>query len=100
MLDPKRAVQKRIVLLRGPWFKPDARESTHRLKLGLGDVRIIIPKLLTIPSWPIDHECGQQNERQAKWSIIAREDWRSRRGMSAILRRNLSTTAHLPCSAR
>src|SRR3954453_17876170 len=43
MLQPERAVQERIVLLRRTQIEPDAPEATPRLQVRAGDVHVVVP---------------------------------------------------------
>ena len=62
-LDPERAVQERIVLLRGAEFGPDAAQSVERAERGLRDVRVVVPDVVAEERGPVDGE-GQAEEEQ------------------------------------
>ena len=62
-LDPERAVQERIVLLRGAELGPNAAQSIERAERGPGDMRVVVPDVLTEERGPVDEE-GQAEEQQ------------------------------------
>ena len=54
MFDPENTVQQGVILLRGPKLSPNAAQTAGGAKLGLGNVRVIVPELLSIPDRLVD----------------------------------------------
>ena len=65
MLEPERAMQQRVILIRRTHFEPNAIEAPDRLQFRLGDVRIVVQEQTAVEGRPIDQEDRQQNKHQA-----------------------------------
>ena len=61
VLDPESAMQQRVVLLGRTQVKPDAPKALHRLQIGAGDVRRIVPQTRPIQSRSIGNQDCQKN---------------------------------------
>src|SRR3954468_15435488 len=62
MLDPEGRMRQRIVLLRCTEVEPDARQAMNRLKLGAGDVLVIVPQQPTVPGGLV--RCERRKEKR------------------------------------
>src|SRR4051794_12274246 len=63
VLDPKRAVEDRVILLRRREVRPDAREAGARLQLGRGEVGLIVPEAAAVEGRPVAAERDDEKER-------------------------------------
>ena len=84
VLGPEAAEGQGVVLLRGPWFKPDAGQASQRTEFRPGDVRVVVPDRLSEPGRPVSDERGR-NQKQTSQPLPMAPTGRvqSRRGNSS-----------------
>ena len=61
VLEPKGAVEQRVVLLRGAEFGPDADQALGGAQLGLGHVGVVVPKHPAVQRRPVG--CDEDEEQ-------------------------------------
>src|SRR5678815_343863 len=61
MLEPKRAVQERIVLLGGAEIRPNPPETGERTECGACNMRVIVPDKTRAQRWEIGEKHRAEN---------------------------------------
>src|SRR5438094_10579867 len=70
MLDPKRAMQQRVILLGRAQVEPYPPQASRRLQLRPRNMGLIVPEHSSVQCRPVRNQgCGEEENRQADVSL-------------------------------
>src|SRR6516164_6025851 len=69
MLEPKRAVQERVILRRRSHIEPDAPQPVQRLEFRARDMAVIVPQRSALQGRPVD--CKRHPKQKCKGCEVA-----------------------------